>query len=63
MEKKVIKKNKVLDNLKSNNKKLNLAKNENNLIRSTDRIKGKKNMKKNIHDSKILDTLLNESYL
>ena len=63
MEKKVLKKNKVLDNLKPKNKKLNSAKNENNLIRSTDRIKGKKNMNKNIHDSKILDTLLNESYL
>ena len=57
-------KKKIFDNMKPKNKLLNSTNNKNNLIKSTDRIKEKKNAKKNIHDSKILDTLLNnESYL
>ena len=63
LNKKPLKK-KIHEKIKPKNKLINSINNKNNLIKSTDRIKEKNNNKKNIHDSKILDTLLNnESYL
>ena len=57
-------KKKILENIKPKKNMLNsVNNNKNSLMKSSDIIKEKKNMLKNIHDSKILDTLLNESYL